>query len=53
MCLKLSHVKRASFNDLLTHNFVVSYKDPDNQTVKVELKDVLKISGGYMQENIL
>ncbi len=34
-CLKLSHAKRASFNDLLAHNFVVSFKDPDNHTVKV------------------
>lgn len=32
----------------------MSYKDPDNHTVKVELKDMLKISGGYFQqENIL
>ncbi len=47
--MKISHTKRASFNDLLAHNFVVSFKDPDNQTVKIELKDMLKISGGYLQ----
>jgi hypothetical protein len=45
----MSHAKRASFYDLLGHNFVVSFKDPDNHTVKVELKDMLKISGGYSQ----
>lgn len=50
ICLKISHSRRGSLNELLGHNFVVSYKDPDNQTVKIELKDMLKISGGYFQQ---
>ena len=49
ICLKLSHAKRAVFSDLQSHNFVVAFKDPDNQTVKVSLSDMLKISGGYSQ----
>ena len=53
MCLKISNHKRATMADLLAHNFVVSYKDPDNQTVKVDLKDLMKINGGFMQENVL
>lgn len=53
ICLKISHSKRACLNDLLSHNFVTSYKDPDNHTVKVELKDMLSITGGYLQYNII
>ena len=37
----------------MSHNFITSFKDPDNQTVKVDLKDLLTINGGYLQDNVL